>query len=219
MYYIMSDISDNVDPSITPYIEPEIQINDLLYPFYTTDGSYTVDISLGHHRFRDFAVIYISTSNEELRNKYIEVANEYNVTVSQNLCPDSGFDLYVPDDVSFNTHYDTTFIDMQVNAKMIYHLGPMTHNSGFNMYPRSSVSKTPLMLANHVGVIDCGYRGSLIGAFRWLPVNDNQSYTVAKYTRLVQVCHPTLCPLFVMVVKDIPEDTVRGSNGFGSTGI
>ena len=33
------------------------------------------------------------------------------------------------------------------------------------MYPRSSIYKTPLRLANNTGIIDSGYRGNLMGAF------------------------------------------------------
>ena len=36
----------------------------------------------------------------------------------------------------------------------------------YQIYPRSSLSKYPIMLANHVGIIDSGYRGNLIVAFR-----------------------------------------------------
>ena len=217
----MSDISDNVPE---PLPDPINISDELLFPFLNTEVSYTADISPGKQRYRDFAVLYISTPNEELRTKYIEVADAHNVAVSQNNTPDSGFDLYVPTDASFNTHYATTFIDMQVNVRMIYQMGPgpSPRNTGFYMYPRSSMSKTPLMLANHTGIIDSGYRGNLIGAFRWLPIDDNSSYTVIKDTRLVQVCHPTLCPVFVKVVSDVTEfelPTIRGEGGFGSTGL
>ena len=73
---------------------------------------------------------------------------------------------------------------------------------GFYTHPRSSISKTPLMLANHTGgVIDYGYRGNLIGAFRWLPSGgEDISYTVVQYTRLLQICHPSLCPMYIQVI-------------------
>ena len=35
--------------------------------------------------------------------------------------------------------------------------------------PRSSIAKTPLMLANSVGIIDAGYRGNLIAAVKYVP--------------------------------------------------
>ena len=34
--------------------------------------------------------------------------------------------------------------------------------TGCLLYPRSSLSKTPFMLANSVGVIDAGYRGEVL---------------------------------------------------------
>ena len=37
-------------------------------------------------------------------------------------------------------------------------------NIGYYLYPRSSISKTPLILANSVGIIDSGYRGNIKAA-------------------------------------------------------
>jgi dUTPase len=178
-----------------------------------------MSVTTGIHTI--FSVLYISTDNEELRNKYIEVGTQHNDQLSQNKYPDSGFDLYVPDDVIFDTHFGTKFIDMQVKTKMVYFNSNIfpSITSGFCMYPRSSMANTELMLANHTGVIDSGYRGNLIGAFRWLPVGDATSYTVVKNTRLVQVCHPSLCPVFVIVANNIDDETIRDTNGFGSTGL
>jgi dUTP pyrophosphatase len=71
------------------------------------------------------------------------------------------------------------------------------------------------MLANHTGIIDSGYRGSLIAAIRSLQFN---TYTVDPGTRLVQICHPTLCPIYVVVVnEDELSTSERGDGGFGST--
>ena len=86
----------------------------------------------------------------------------------------------------------------------------------FQIYPRSSISKTPLLLANHVGIIDSGYRGNLITAFRCL----ENSYLAEKNTRLVQICLPSLGPFHVKIVnEDDLSNTSRGAGGFGSTGV
>ena len=91
-------------------------------------------------------------------------------------------------------------------------------SSGYYSYPRSSISKTPLMLANHVGIIDSGYRGPLIGAFR--NIASQVPYVVEEYTRLLQICAPDLRPIIVELVEEsFFEETERGSGGFGSTGI
>jgi dUTP pyrophosphatase len=93
----------------------------------------------------------------------------------------------------------------------------MKISTGFYMYPRSSVSKTPLRLSNSVGIIDAGYRGNL-GAFV-----DNISangYNVEKGTRLFQICAPNLEPIHVELVSSENDlgNSERGSGGFGSTG-
>ena len=114
-------------------------------------------------------------------------------------------------------------LDHQVicSAKIIDH-NNNAYYTGYYMYPRSSISKTELMLSNHTGIIDSGYRGVLMGAFRWLkPENSEQdNYTIDRYTRLLQVCLPTLHPIFVVMVDESElTDTTRGTGGFGSTGV
>lgn len=168
----------------------------------------------------NYAILYISTDNTELHQKYVSLSQTHNEKMFISHYPDSGVDLYVPNDITFDKHFESKFIDMQIKTKMVYHdTTTMTKiGCGFYTYPRSSISKTPLMLSNHTGVIDSGYRGNLIGAFRWLPSNKDTTYTVTQYTRLLQVCHPSLCPVYIQVVDKIDDTTERGSGGFGSTG-
>lgn len=118
----------------------------------------------------------------------------------------SGFDLYVPEDTVFPAK-KVTFLDHQIK---------MTPESftGFWLMPRSSISKTPLRLANSMGLIDPTYRGNLIAA---LENTSDTDYIVKKGSRLMQVCLPSLSPFAVTKVTKLP-DTLRGSGGFGSTG-
>lgn len=170
----------------------------------------------------NYAVLYISTENEELYKKYIELSSNHNNKLLSSSHPDSGVDIYIPDNVTFDKHFESKFVDMQIKTKMVYYdsSNKTALDCGFYSYPRSSLSKTDLMLANHTGIIDSGYRGNLIGAFRWLPSNpDDITYTIIKHTRLLQVCHPTLCPVYISLVDRIDDDTERGDGGFGSTGL
>jgi dUTP pyrophosphatase len=83
------------------------------------------------------------------------------------------------------------------------------------LFPRSSVSKTNLSLANSVGVIDSGYRGQIMCVFNKVNNPMLSSYNVGdKIAQLVIVA----CPQFI--VKEVTElsDTERGEGGFGSTG-
>lgn len=157
--------------------------------------------------------------DETLIKLYKTKATEHNFEIINNPYADSGFDLFVPYAVEFNNTLEAKFVDLKIKAEMLYYdinLNTITP-SPFQIYPRSSISKTPLMLANHTGIIDAGYRGNLIAAFRNLYAD---SYHVEKYTRLVQICHPTLCPIFVIFIRNDSElsTTARGNGGFGSTG-
>lgn len=87
----------------------------------------------------------------------------------------------------------------------------------FYTYARSSLSKTPLRLANNQGIIDTGYRGNLIGMFDCL----SETYSPEPNSRLLQICAPGLLPICVNLVdniEDLGPSTSRGEGGFGSTG-
>ena len=168
---------------------------------------------------KNFAILKIHVNNKDLEETYGNKADDHNMNFLQNEYMDSGFDLFTPDRTEFTQSFVTKMVDMQLNTEMLYCdvETNILQPCGYYMFPRSSISKTPLILANHTGIIDSGYRGSLIAAFRML---GEGPYVVEKNTRLVQVCHPTLCPIFVMFVrKDELTDSVRGQGGFGSTGL
>lgn len=97
----------------------------------------------------------------------------------------------------------------------------------FYTYARSSMSKTPLRLANNQGIIDAGYRGPLIGMFDCIYKNENvykseYDWYMDAYSRMLQICAPGLVPIYVSIVnraEDLGPSTSRGEGGFGSTGI
>jgi dUTP pyrophosphatase len=132
--------------------------------------------------------------------------------------PDAGVDLYFPKDVTIPAG-KTVKIDLEIQCAGFHEHGRrMVFSSqrpcSFFLYPRSSIVKTPLRLANNVGIIDSGYRGNI------MIVVDNikdYDYTVKKGQRLFQLCGPNLEEIRVSVVKKL-GDTLRGKGGFGSTG-
>ena len=188
---------------------------------------------------QNFAVLKLSvnTDDAELLELYTAHIAKHNVTTEQSLFPNSGFDLFVPTETIFDKDFVAKFVDLKIRCEMLYcdknmdvvletededqepeTISGASYSCGYYVYPRSSISKTPLMLANHVGIIDSGYRGNIMAAVRKLP-NDQSSYVVEKHARLFQICHPTLCPVFVVLVSEYELNTSeRGEGGFGSTG-
>ena len=92
------------------------------------------------------------------------------------------------------------------------------------IFPRSSLSKQDLLLTNHVGVIDSGYRGELILKFKpalrksWnggvYEVDNVCEYGIGdRIAQIVILPYPKVS--FVEV--DELSETERGIGGFGST--
>ena len=176
-----------------------------------------------------FAVLklYVNKENSELLDLYKKHIDAHNTSILNDEFPNSGFDIFLPKDKIFDIELYSTMINFEIKTEMTYHdkLQKTIDKTAFYIYPRSSLSKTPLMLSNHTGIIDCGYRGWLQGAFRWLnsipvkiPGLPNE-YALEKHTRIIQICHPSLCPILVELVEEEQLSTTsRGTGGFGSTG-
>ncbi len=190
--------------------------------------------------------IFVDSSDSNLHSEYNEAANRHNMRLlNYPRHIDAGFDLFAPgnegDELDnwglalrfFGPNWEhrnssVNKIDYKVkcSAQMYTDTGKM-YNTGYYMYPRSSISKTPLRLANSTGIIDAGYRGNLMGVFDVVNIPDNLSdsreadFFGRKLDRYVQICAPGLVPIIVQIVgsiEDLGEETERGGGGFGSTG-
>jgi dUTP pyrophosphatase len=83
------------------------------------------------------------------------------------------------------------------------------------LFPRSSVSKTNLVLANCVGVVDSGYRGPVKLRFKELSGPPGGRYKQGD--RVGQIVIMPV-PTFEFEEVENLSDTSRGDGGFGSTG-
>lgn len=133
----------------------------------------------------------------------------------------AGFDLVFPKTTTFEAG-KTTKVDLGVSAQVFRRTDPgLTRPLSYYIYPRSSISKTPLRLANSVGIIDSTYRGNLIVVVDCI---GEENYTVKCGTSLFQVCMPDLdssgWEATMRCLTDCPDyrtGTTRGTGGFGST--
>jgi dUTPase len=188
--------------------------------------------------------LFVDSEDNVLKNMYDSASNRHNTKLENT--PDhidAGFDLFAPgNEGEEQRFYGNTLrffgpgwsdkspvnkLDLKVccSAKMFTDTGK-NFNTGYYMYPRSSLSKTHLRLANSTGIIDAGYRGHLIGMFDVvnMPGIDHERDADCigdKYDRYLQICAPGLVPIVVQVVDSMEalgEETTRGGGGFGSTG-
>jgi len=157
-------------------------------------------------------ILYIQPENSSAAAWYKEQAASY--LAKPYTERDAGFDLYSAEAV----------VEPKMGAKISQQTKAAVFDTTRNIFraywmlPRSSISKTPLRLANSVGLIDAGYRGTLIAAI------DNihtEQFAVKNGDRITQVANSDLLPWnSIEVVDVIPGgETLRGTGGFGSTGL
>lgn len=165
----------------------------------------------------EYNYLYMYTNNNELRDEYTKHIQKHNLKVISTF-PDAGFDLLSPNEYTIN---NSTFL---LNTEIICCMKSSNNvNLSYYLYPRSSIIKTPLRLANSVGIIDSGYRGHIKACFD--NHNNNESiidteFIIDKFSRLVQICSPDLKPIKVSIVDELDDLnlTERGERGFGSSG-
>lgn len=145
--------------------------------------------------------LLIKTDNVELQEKYINHTNYHE--------GDSGLDLFCPNDILVKSG-ETVKIDLEIRCEA---LKDNRNNVSYYLYPRSSIVKTPLRLANSVGIIDAGYRGNIMA---FVDNIKDEDYLIEKDTRLFQICSGDLSPITFELVNGL-SDTSRGEGGFGST--
>ena len=160
---------------------------------------------------------------EDIKNYYQNYSNTHP--------NDSGVDLVVPDNYEIKL-CDQKTINFKIKCNMKKVINQQNNvflkDVGYALHPRSSISKTPLMMANSTGIIDAGYRGNIMAkvvhvlkrkeneTLLELIAND-KSYHIERGTRLFQIVSPDLSPITVKVVESVATSQ-RGEGGFGSTG-
>ena len=177
--------------------------------------------------------IFVPPELTTLREFYRIRIQEHNSNIN-NPYADSGFDLGLPRDYTLDKKFgNKVCLDVHASMWQNYTYGNNDGNNGYDgnifgnnipqayyLYPRSSISKTPMRLSNSVGIIDKGYRGPITAMVDIIDSNI-QEFNVYAIERYFQICHPLL-NFFKVVMVDSKADlgiTDRNESGFGSTGL
>ena len=145
--------------------------------------------------------LFIKCTDNTIKQYYMD--KETNSSTYEH---DSGLDIVIPYDITVPANEKGFKIKHKINC-----MPKETH--GYFLFPRSSISKTPLRLANSVGIIDYGYRGDIMACVDNI---SDQEYIIEKGTRLFQLCSPDLKSIDISVVDNL-DDSERGEGGFGSS--
>ena len=144
---------------------------------------------------------------------------------------DAGMDLTIADTTNIGETF-TGFIEFRTGIAVEIPEGYV----GL-VFPRSSISKTPFILANSVGVIDSGYRGEIMVRFKFdanLILVDSaigEQYTeeekkfFGEYEPIFPKIGDKIAQLIILPYPQVEfeevtelSETDRGEGGFGSTG-
>ena len=119
---------------------------------------------------------------------------------------DAGLDLYVLEEITILAG-ETKLLKLGICCEP-------SDGKAYYLFPRSSISKTPLRMSNSIGLIDGGYRGEIMAS---CDNNKDFDFTIEKGQRLFQLVAIDSSPISYEVVEDL-SNTSRGDGGFGSTG-
>ena len=216
--YFMRNLETNVldtdvgDNAIDDYYKLYMYIHD------SDDGQVNTDLK---NMYKES-----SKNNNELVDKYLECCkkNDDGAEGAEGAegadttiyCYNSGFDLFCPANIEC-THINKYILDHDIACSMTY----KDKYVGYYLYVRSSTPiKTPLRLANNVGIIDSGYRGNIKGCFDIIDTKSN--FNFEKGNRYMQLCPPDIGkPMKVYIVDafhNLGHKNNRYCGGFGSTG-
>ena len=109
---------------------------------------------------------------------------------------DAGLDLYILKDQTIKAG-ETVKIKLGISCENI-------DGKGYLLFPRSSISKTPLRVANCIGLIDWGYRGEIMA------VCDNikdYDFSISKGDRLFQIVSSDMSSIEFEIVNKLSETT------------
>lgn len=170
------------------------------------------------------SVCKIYVIDPALRKTYVQRVAEHNKKLEECKHPDSGFDILQPSEVILcNEQALTNKLKLGIMAAAydIESSKPLA----YYLFPRSSISKTPMRMSNSVGIIDSGYRGELMAMVDLEMGRGQQTHAeefrIQVHDRYFQICMGDLSPFYVELVEKL-EDlgiTERGAGGFGSTGL
>lgn len=156
-------------------------------------------------------IMYLINCNDNFTLK-VQVLNDEYIDYYKNFKFDgnSGLDIVTPKDYIIPKNTFSTMINLGIKCEPL-------HNQGYDLRCRSSIYKTPLILANHIGTIDATYRGEIKAVVRNL---SNEDYHIKKGDKLFQLTCPSLKPFNIKVIgtNETLIKTHRNENGFGSTG-
>ena len=119
---------------------------------------------------------------------------------------DAGLDLYVLEDITFEPG-ETKLIKLGISCEPL-------DGKAYYLFPRSSISKTPLRMSNSIGLIDGGYRGEIMASCDHIKT---ETFTATKGQRLFQLVATDSSEIEYELAEEL-SDTTRGTGGFGSTG-
>jgi len=161
----------------------------------------------------DSHIFLIKTNNEFCKQHYLNF--------KPNDPTDSGIDLVTPTDIiipptfTVSTQPSDKFFT-EIDLLIICQFQAIDNKPhGYFLLPRSSFTKTPLVLANSVGLIDNSYRGTIRARVRNLAPFP---FTLKKGECWFQLCAYDLSNCQINVVNEV-SSTQRGSGGFGSSEI
>ena len=106
----------------------------------------------------NFAVLKLAVNpdNNELVELYKQHVDKHNASLKSDPFPNSGFDIFVPENTVFSSEIETKMIDMEIKTEMVFFEAATNtiQTCAYMVFPRSSMSKTiPALLMRDIEAV------------------------------------------------------------------
>jgi dUTP pyrophosphatase len=235
-YYFQSASLQSMIDYMTSYDSLAYDNNDNLDAYTNVTANATANATANNlthdDHYKLFIYIHDFPGIDSIKQEYNTNALKHNTVVErylmatddadadEDVCYDSGFDLLCPENTIWTEDIPVYMLDFKISCAMTFN----NKHVGYYLYMRSSTPiRTPLRLANNVGIIDSGYRGTIRALFDYNTLYSTyETFKFIKTNRYVQLTPPNIgCPMKVYIVDDLSmlgKKNNRNENGFGSSG-
>jgi hypothetical protein len=145
--------------------------------------------------------IFVHDSYQQLKSEYVKkIIERNNELFNYPQLINVGVDLYTPNKIECLLGEVITIDYNILCSARILTDNLKEYNTGFYIYPKMGLNKTPLRIINSIQIIEPSYRENIYASFDIV-----KNYEIEENQPLIHICSHGLCPIIPYIVNTKEE--------------